>query len=66
MENHLLVLLLSLLIAFFEAYHAYKLHKTIKTLIVSAKHSQSLIAQNDLSNDELSDNSDKLLDKSYK
>jgi hypothetical protein len=56
MENYLLILLLSLLIEMFRAYHAYKQHETTKTLIASAKHNQSLNAQNELSRNDLLDN----------
>jgi hypothetical protein len=55
MENHLLLLLLSLFIEALRAFHAYKQHQTIEALIVSAKRNQSLNAQNELSKDDLSD-----------
>ena len=42
MENHLIELLLSLLIVSLEAFHAYKLHKTIKALVLLAKQNQNL------------------------
>jgi hypothetical protein len=66
MENHLLVLFLSLLIASFEAYHAYKLRKTIKALIVYANRNQSQNAQKEIENVETFNKSEHLLKDSNK
>lgn len=66
MENHLLVLFLSLLIVSFEAYHAYKLHKTIKASIVYANRNQSQNAQKEIENVETFNKSEHLLKDSNK
>ena len=66
MENHLIELLLSLLIVSLEAYHAYKLHKTIKALVMLAKQNQNLNTQKNFENDESFNESANLLEDSNK